>query len=203
MPKVEEETKRLEAFSDGVFAFAITLLALNLKTPELGQIYTNAGLWKYLLGEWPMFLSFITSFLSVLIMWINHRGIFRQIYRINGQLMFANGFMLLMVITVPFTTSLLSQYYMTTAANTAAAIYSGTFVLINISYNLLWYTASSSNQLLRQGVTEETVSHIRKNYLIGFPSYMVAFIVSFFNVELTIIICIGLWIFWAAMMRVF
>src|SRR5260221_10103395 len=68
----EKETLRLEAFSDGVFAIAITLLALELKVPSLGAAATPKLLWAALAAQWPSYFSFFTSFITVLIMWVNH-----------------------------------------------------------------------------------------------------------------------------------
>ena len=78
----ERETDRLEAFSDGVFAFAITLLVLGLKDPTSGN---NVSLFQGLLGEWPTFFAFVTSFTTILIMWMNHHNMFNYISRIDRE----------------------------------------------------------------------------------------------------------------------
>jgi uncharacterized membrane protein len=197
----EKETDRIEAFSDGVFAFAITLLALDLKVPQIGKNVDSHILLLNIFYEWPSFLGFIISFISILIMWVNHHGIFKHICKINANLMFANGFMLLLVITVPFTTSMLAEYYLTPSSYIAAAFYTGSFVLINVSYNLLWAVATQNRTLLKSSVSEKTVKRLRRNYILGFPAYMLAFAISFVSVELTIAICFGLWIFWAIMIK--
>jgi len=78
----EKETGRLEAFSDGVFAIAITLLILELKVPALPATgITSGALAKGLLLQWPSYIGLVTSFFTVLIMWIHHHGIFRNICR--------------------------------------------------------------------------------------------------------------------------
>src|SRR5216683_2010516 len=72
----EKETDRVEAFSDGVIAIAVTLLILEIKVPRVAEI-SSAGLLAELLGLWPSFLAFVTSFGMILVMWINHHRIFR------------------------------------------------------------------------------------------------------------------------------
>src|ERR1700681_2747920 len=88
-----KETGRLEAFSDGVFAFAITLLVLDLKDPSAGA----NGLLKGLLTEWPSFFALLTSFATILIMWVNHHNMFNLVKRIDAQFMFLNGALLFFV----------------------------------------------------------------------------------------------------------
>jgi len=91
----ERETDRLEAFSDGVFAFAITLLVLDLTVPPVGG---SLGLFQSLLNEWPAFFALVTSFMTFLIMWVNHHNMFNYIRRVNREFMFLNGFLLLFVV---------------------------------------------------------------------------------------------------------
>ena len=80
--------------------------------------------------------------------------------------------MLLLVAAVPYPTSLIAEYILTPSANTATAVYAGFFVLINISYNLLWYTATKNPQLLKKNIIGQTIITFRRNYLIGFPAYI-------------------------------
>lgn len=80
---MEKETSRVEAFSDGVFAIALTLLILGIKVPDLDDPATNERLIRSLVNLWPSYFAFILSFAAVLIMWINHHGFFRYLRRIN------------------------------------------------------------------------------------------------------------------------
>src|SRR5579863_5349666 len=88
--QAERQTGRLEAFSDGVFAIAMTLLALELKVPHPASA---ADLPSALASEWPSYLAFVTSFFTVLIMWVHHHAIFRLVHRVDAKLLFANGFL--------------------------------------------------------------------------------------------------------------
>jgi uncharacterized membrane protein len=199
----EKETLRIEAFSDGVFSIAITLLALELPFPRIENIQSNAVLTHAFLNNWTSYLAFILSFLSVLIMWMNHHAIFRHVHKTTNNIMFANGFMLLLVVAVPYPTSLIAEYFNSPAANTAVAVYAGLFILINISYNWLWYAASSNVHSLKPGVSRHTIKSFRNIYLLGFPVYAVAFIVAFFSAILSLVICMLLWIYWAIAIKKF
>ena len=101
------ETARIEAFSDGVFAIAITLLVLDLKVPRDlpdGQTLTGA-----LLAQWPAYLAFASSFMTILIMWVNHHRIFTLVGRSDSRLLFFNGLLLMGVTVVPFPTALVAD----------------------------------------------------------------------------------------------
>ena len=107
----EKETSRVEAFSDGVFAIAITLLILEIKVPHLLHA---------LLAEWPSLLAFVLSFSAVLVMWINHHGLFNLMQTIDRRSLVANGLLLLLVTFVPFPTAVLAAYIDQEAAHAAA-----------------------------------------------------------------------------------
>ena len=105
----EKETGRIEAFSDGVFAIAITLLILEIKVPNAHDLGAG-GLGAALLRLWPSYLAFVTSFATILVMWVNHHKLFRHIRRSDDAFLFLNGLLLLFVTSVPFPTSLVAEY---------------------------------------------------------------------------------------------
>lgn len=191
------ETVRIEAFSDAVFAIVITLLALDLKVPPLESTVTVANLLDQLLHRWPVYLAFVTSFATILIMWIHHHAIFEMVHKSSTLLKFSNGFLLMLVTVVPFSTALVSEYLDTPAGMLAAAIYAGLFVLIDLSYTLLFWSASHQGKLIHPNVTKGTVQRFRRNYLLGLPLYVVAAIAAIWNPYISIGICFCLWIFWA------
>jgi uncharacterized membrane protein len=195
---VEKQTGRLESFSDGVFAVAITLLVFNLQVPHLpaGAISVSA-LATALFQQWPSYLSFITSFATILIMWASHNGIFRLVYRADTPFLFANGLLLLLVTVVPFPTSLVAQYLSTPAASLACAVYAGIFVVINVAYNLLWWTAVRQRRLLYPTVTTGQVRRLTRKGLLGLPVYLLATVLAFWNPYVSLGLCSCLWIFWA------
>src|SRR6516165_3656149 len=125
------ETNRIEAFSDGVFAIAITLLVLDLKIPR--DTSGGARLSQLLIAQWPAYLAFLTSFATILIMWINHHRIFTLVARSDDRLLFYNGLLLLGVTIVPFPTSLVSEYLRGDGARTAAFVFNGTYILTAVT----------------------------------------------------------------------
>ena len=198
---IEKETGRIEAFSDGVFAVAITLLVFNLKVPQLPTGVSNPvlALGKALISssQWPSYLAFVTSFATILIMWVSHHNIFKLVYKSDGAFLFANGFLLMLVAVVPFPTSLVAAYLTDPAAPMACAVYAGIFVVINIAYNLLWWTASRHHNLLYPEVTPIQVKMYTRSIRFGFPVYLLATALAFLNAYLTIAICTFMWIYWA------
>ena len=141
-----KETGRVEAFSDGVFAFAITLLVLNLKDPALDPLLKGKSLFEGLLAQWPSLFALITSFATILIMWVNHHNMFTQIKRIDTTFLFLNGLLLFFVVLTPFTTQLVAIYVkvgQTGDGTTAAALYSGCFFLLGLAWTIAgWYSFS-------------------------------------------------------------
>ncbi len=103
----ESGTGRLEAFSDGVFAIAITLLVLDLKVPDLNGA-SPAALGAALLKQWPNYLTLFISFATILIMWVYHHRLFQTARKADTLLLFSNGFLLLLVTVVPFPTALVA-----------------------------------------------------------------------------------------------
>jgi uncharacterized membrane protein len=196
----EKETGRLEAFSDGVFAVAITLLVLDLikvpRAPE-GQTFSAADLAGILARQWPAYATFLISFATILIMWMNHHSMFQWVQKNDPVFMFANGFLLLLITLVPFPTALLGDYLLEPAAPTAAAMYAGLFVIISVAFILLWWTAAYRRPLLRAGIPPAQIRQRTVANLLGFPVYMLALACAFWSPLLTVGICAALWIFWA------
>ncbi|HEY4025657.1 MAG TPA: TMEM175 family protein [Candidatus Dormibacteraeota bacterium] len=145
-------TQRLEAFSDGVFAIAITLLVLALAVPARDTLHGEA-LIDALGRQWPAYSAYLVSFLVIGIIWINHHTMFDRVHRVDRLVLFANLALLLVVSTIPFPTRLLSEYL--TAGNdarTAAAIYSATMVAMSVAYSALWLAVTRDARLLHEGV---------------------------------------------------
>jgi len=195
---MEKETARIEAFSDGVFAIAVTLLVLELHVPELKEGDTSRHLLGQLQLQWPGYIAFVISFFSIFIIWVNHHKVFKQIYKRNTGLMFANGFILFLVSLVSYPSALLAKFFLSDSKQLSVTIYTGLFVLINLAFNLLWQQATSDKKLLRPGISDAAIRQLRNNYLYGFPTYLAAFVISFFYPDLALAICVLLWIFWAA-----
>lgn len=185
---------RTEAFSDGVFSIAITLLILEIKVPPfIGQ--TNQELAWSLLSLWPSFFAFVGSFATILVLWINHHGLFTLAEHVTPQFLFANGFLLLFVTFLPFPTALLAQHLTGPGANTAAVVYCGTYVLTNISYHLL-LLAVTAPQSIRDDVSPALIRRIRTAYKFGSLIYIVATVVAWFHAFAGVLICSLIWLLW-------
>ncbi len=195
-PGEEKETGRIEAFSDGVFAIAITLLVLELKVPHLPEGAPAGALAAALVRQWPSYVALVTSFFTILIMWANHHAIFSLVRKVDAPFLYANGLLLLVVTVVPFPTALLAEYFEKPGASVAAAAYGGTFVVAGVAYNLLWRTAIAGRRLLRAGASEERIQAMTRSYRLGVPLYLAATAGAFVSVYITVGICVGLWVLW-------
>ncbi len=159
----ERETERLEAFSDGIFAFAITLLVLNLYDPTT----RGYSLFEGLLKEWPAFFAFIASFINILVMWINHHNMFNYIKRLSREFMLLNGLLLLFVVLFPFTTLLVSEHLLKNDATVAAALYCLTFFVLAIVWNIAWHNASHHHNLISESTPQTQVQRITREYYVA------------------------------------
>ncbi|TFV87168.1 TMEM175 family protein [Blastococcus sp. CT_GayMR16] len=111
-------TGRLEAFSDGVFAVAITLLVLDLHV----DADSPRGLATQLAGEWPSFAAYALSFFVIGVIWVNHHAVLALAAHIDRSFMFQNLVLLLWVATIPFTTATLAAYLRSGDADTRVAV---------------------------------------------------------------------------------
>jgi TMEM175 potassium channel family protein len=190
-----KETGRVEAFSDGVFAVAITLLVLNIQAPS--DVLADSQLLNILLGRWPNYLAFVTSFATVGIMWINHHRLFNHIKRIDTVLLLLNLNLLMVIVFVPFPTALLAQYISHTDQRLSALFYSGTFVVLAIFFNLLWRYATYKGRLLGKNADLAAVRGISRQYLFGPLLYGVAFGLAWINVPASVVLNLLLAVFFA------
>jgi len=193
----EKETGRLEAFSDGVLAVAITLLVLNIQVPPRDSLL-DGTLLAYLDKQWPTLLAFVASFATIGIMWINHHRLFTYIKRTDTVLFLLNLLLLLIIVFIPFPTALVAQQYAVHPdQHVAAALYSGTCVILAISFNLLWRYATYHNRLLGKDADTRAVAAISGQYLFGPIVYLIAFGLAWVNVLASIICNLLLALFFA------
>ncbi len=190
-----ESTTRVEAFSDGVFAIAITLLILEIRLPEGAVNGAGLAVWTRLGSLWPSYLAFLLSFFVILVMWINHHELMRLVRAVDYPFLFANGFLLLTVSFVPFPTAVLAQHLATPEAPAAVAFYCGTFVLNSLAWGLLLLTMMRRG-LLRGDVHPASLARIRKAYAAGPVVYAIATVVAFFWPLLGLAINASLWLLW-------
>ena len=123
---------RAEAFSDGVFAVAATVLVFNLADPMV-----TSHLERALLAEWPSFAAYAISFFTIVVIWVNHHGIVDTIEQFDRRLLFLNGLLLLTVAIIPFPTGLLAHYLQQGHDQTAAAVtYGLTMTLMSVAFSM-------------------------------------------------------------------
>jgi uncharacterized membrane protein len=193
----EKETGRVEAFSDGVFAIAITLLVLELKVPRGGEGETIGAT---LLSEWPAYVAFLTSFATIGIMWINHHRLFTLIRRVDHVMLVLNLLLLLGVTIVPFPTSLVAEHLGHAGGKIAALIYAGNGLNIALCFWGLWmYTASPKRipRLLRLLPSSPEVQAINAQYRFGPLFYVAAVGLAFLSPWASIAFCAALAMFFA------
>lgn len=180
------ETTRLEAFSDGVFAIAITLLVLELHSPELED---GQRLWPALVNEWPQFAAYLTSFAILGIMWVNHHSMFREIKRADRGLMFLNLLLLLWVTLLPFPTSMFAEHLEDDSINAsvAAAVYSANLTLAAIAFSAIWWYVLR-NHLVDHDMNKAQVRRSLIRYSFGTVIYAACIGVSFISAQVTLLI---------------
>jgi uncharacterized membrane protein len=149
------ESNRVEAFSDGVLAIAITLLVLDLKVPDVGE---DGGLAHALGAQWPSYLAYLVSFLIIGIIWINHHGIFAMVRLVDRVTLFANLILLLIVSAIPFPTRLVAEYIREpNGARTAALIYSATMLAMSLAFAGLFLAVTrDGGAMLHAPMTQQT-----------------------------------------------
>jgi uncharacterized membrane protein len=192
-------TGRLEAFSDGVFAIAVTLLVLQLKVPD-----AHPSLEKWVHEQWPAFLAYVNSFLSILIMWLNHHNIFKLIRRSNHTFIIFNGVLLMLITFINYPTALLAAYLKPDTPGASLAdqkfatlIYTGTFVVIAVFYNVLWRYGTYNGHLLGKHADKALVAQITREYRFGPLVYLVAFLLAFVSVPASLVLTVLLAVYFA------
>ena len=169
---------RLEAFSDGVFAIAVTLLILEVKVADEG-----GSLAQRLGHAWPSYAAFVISFIVIGVMWINHHRMFQALAAVDHTIVVANLALLLVISFIPFPTKILGEHLTAgTYADerTAVVLYGATMMAVGIVFPLLSWAIVRDRALLRAHVTPATArAELRRN-LVGFPTYLVVTAVAFF-----------------------
>jgi TMEM175 potassium channel family protein len=183
---------RLEAFSDGVFAIAITLLVLELAVP------TGDDLWHELGDEWPSFAAFAVSFWVIGIIWVNHHGVLDYVERVDRPLLYLNLLVLMTVVFIPFPTALLAEHLKSGAdEQVAALVYSGAFFAMALSFAAMWTYIKRHRHLLGVQLTDAEMRRTTLIFLIGNPFYAAAVAVSFISPALVLAINGALAVYYA------
>ena len=172
------DRSRLEAFSDGVFAVAITLLALNLTVAGPGP----KSLTDQLQAHWPAFLAYLISFFMIGIVWVNHHVLVRAITAVDRTLLFLNLVLLLFVVLIPFATATVADYLTknTWDANVAMALYGGVFLGMSIGFGSI-FEWTLHGQRVYQPLPPDKHWAARARFVGGVLVYVVAILVALFS----------------------
>ena len=179
---------RLEAFSDGVFAIAITLLVLDIHVPDPS---TTADLAQQLGSQWPSYVAYGVSFLTIGIIWINHHAMLRRIKAIDHEILILNLLRLLCVGLLPFTTALMAAYLKESEGETlAAAIYAGSFLLMSVVFAAMnWTILFRKDHLLARPIDAATRRTIITRGVAGPLPYLAAAILAVLSPYVSLAIC--------------
>lgn len=186
---------RLEAFCDGVFAIAATLLVIDVKLPATDPVETTAGLWLALRHTAPAIGAFVLSFTIIFITWVNHHATLKLVGRSSSAFIYANGFMLLTVVFLPFPSALLGEYLMTDHAGPAVALYNVVLTAQGLAWVLLC-TAVLSGDLAKN---EKGAARLRTNRRFGWVAMAIYGICAVLALRFPLTIAaatVGIWLFW-------
>jgi uncharacterized membrane protein len=184
--------ERLEAFSDGVFAIAITLLVLEIRVPPVEALADPKSLISALGALWPSYLGYAISFITVGIIWANHHNLIRLVATVDHGLILANLGLLLVVGFVPFPTALLAATLPTPSAQIGVLVYAATFTGLAVAFNVLWWSLRRGEGVLRGDVSARSIAAISRSYRLGPPGFGAAFVGALVNPALGMAILIGL-----------
>ncbi len=172
----EPGTGRLETFSDGVFAIAATLLVLEF------SVANGRDLGHELLDLWPSYLAYVTSFLTIGIIWMNHHHTVSFIGRVDRTFLFVNNLLLLTVAFLPFPTGLVGEAIQQGVGEQAAALaYAATLVVMAILHQIWWQYARRNRRLIADGTPDSALRAVDRAYWPGVPMYAAVFVVAFFS----------------------
>jgi uncharacterized membrane protein len=166
-------TTRLETFSDGIFAIAATLLVLEFSVthgPDLGH---------QLLHLWPSYLSYVTSFATIGIIWMNHHHTVSLIGHADRTMLFVNNLLLMTIAFLPFPTKLVGDYLHHDGEKAAVLAYAGTLVIMAVLHQVWWQYARRDRRLIEDGVPDSALSAVDRAYWPGVPLYGLVFGLAF------------------------
>jgi uncharacterized membrane protein len=192
------DNSRLEAFCDGVFAIALTLLIIDIRIPASlsEKIKTTRDLWLALEKITPSIFAFILSFAIIIITWVNHHNTLKLVNKSSAPFFYANGLFLLSVVFIPFPTSLLGEYLLTDHSSPAVILYSSVCAFQAIGWNLLTFAAIKPKLLTKnEKSTRAMLRHHRYSYF-AFGLYTVCALAAIWYPQTIAIAISVIWIIW-------
>jgi uncharacterized membrane protein len=191
------KTGRLEAFSDGVIAVAITLLVLNLRVPAPGahHVPLATGLGR----QWPSYVAYVVSFATIGIIWINHHAVILRLREVDSTVLLANLLLLMTIVVLPFATSLMATYLtQTRGEQLAAALYASALLVMSLAFAVFnWQVLLRRPHLLHDQLEPARRRAILKRALVGIAPYGVAAAIAPLSPYATLAICALVALFYA------
>ena len=189
-PMVYLTTQRIEAFSDGVFAIAITLLVLEIKVPH---VEGSESLWSALGHLWSSYLGYIFSFIMIGVYWANHHHIFHLYKKSNHYFVLLNVVFLMCISFLPFPTAVLAEYIADEEHRQAAmTFYAFGLLLPAISWVSMWLYAVKGHRLVDAKLSPAFISKTTRLFLLSNAMYFAAILVSLWNGIAGLILCTSL-----------
>jgi uncharacterized membrane protein len=190
------KTARLEAFSDGVIAVAITLLVLNIDVPSLKP---GESLGHALAANWPAYAAYVTSFLTIGIIWVNHHVMIGRLREADRVILFLNLLLLMSIAVLPFATRLMADYLrQSSGQHLAAAVYGGAFLAMALVFTALnAHILLAKHQKLARQLPLERRRQILSRSVSGVVPYVVATALAAWSSYVTIAICFAIAVFYA------
>jgi uncharacterized membrane protein len=184
---------RVEAFSDGVFAVAATLLIFNIQIDKTAP----GGLLAALLAAWPKYAAYVASFLTIGVMWLNHHGLFERIVRLDRALTFLNLLLLMAIVFIPFSTAELGANILVPRdANTAASLYAINASLIAVFFGAVWAYALMHPHLLTPNVDRQAALRAWPRFSVGSVVYLACIPLGQFSPIAVVIVCAALAVYY-------
>jgi uncharacterized membrane protein len=185
-------TSRLETFCDGVFAIAITLLVLIFEPPHDGSLAHG------LVHQWPSFVAYAVSFITIGIMWVNHHEVMRHIARTDWTFLYVNVFFLMTVAFLPYPTRVVASHIRGHDERTAALFYGCTMILIAVAFLVLWLYPSTGGRLLKHDADPRAIRGITRSFVPGTPLYVTATLVALVSPTASLLCFAALALFYVA-----
>ena len=189
------ETFRLEAFADAVFAIAITLLVIEIRLPPHDEIVRIGGVGPALVSLWPSYVAYVISFIVIGIMWANHHNLMKLVDRLDHRFIIFTLLLLLCVAFLPFPTAVMAEHLIHPDVHeraVAVAFYSGCFSVTALFYFLMWWHAANGRRLIAGHVSDDAVRAITRAYAPGPFLYLIATVLAFVHVGISLAIVAGL-----------
>jgi TMEM175 potassium channel family protein len=186
----------MESFSDGVIAVAITLLILNISVPDPAGTPNLA----HALGRrWPQYAAYVTSFITIGIIWINHHAMVNRLREVNHTILFLNLLLLMSIVLLPFATNLMAVYLkQSQGQHLAAAVYGGSLLLMGVTFaSLNTYTLARHPHMLSESLTPEHRRRLMARSIGGITPYVLATALAPVSAVATLVICAAVAAFYA------